>query len=182
MNETLKTIATRYSCRSFTSEPVPGTMLEAIALAAVQAPSGMNRQAWRTVVVTDKQLIDDLEAEGMRVLSAMDDKSAYERIMSRGGKLFYNAQCIVFLPITDGAALDCGIITENIALAATSLGLGNVICGLAGLAFTGSKAAEFKQRLQFPDGFEFGMSVLLGYAANESEPHVPDMDKIIYVK
>ena len=35
MNSTLRTIATRYSCRSYTGEPVEQEKLEAIALAAV---------------------------------------------------------------------------------------------------------------------------------------------------
>lgn len=33
------------------------------------------------------------------------------------------------------ASLDCGIVAENIALAATPLGLGNVICGMADIIF-----------------------------------------------
>jgi len=57
MNETLSTIAKRYSCRAYDGRlPDKGT-LETIALSAVQSPSGMNRQPWRIVVVTDKTLI-----------------------------------------------------------------------------------------------------------------------------
>ena len=78
---------------------------------------------------------------------------------------------MIIIPIAKtepgGAELfDCGIIAENIALAATSLGLDNLICGLAAFSFSGDRSAEFKRRLEFPEGYEIGIAVLLGYAAN----------------
>ena len=47
MNETLNVIAKRYSCRDFKNEMPSDEILQAIAEAAIQAPSGMNRQAWQ---------------------------------------------------------------------------------------------------------------------------------------
>ena len=51
MNEVLKVIGSRYSCRSYTGEPVEKEKVEAIALAAVQSPSAVNRQAWKIIVI-----------------------------------------------------------------------------------------------------------------------------------
>lgn len=187
MNETLKVIAARYSCRDFKDEMPPEEALRAIADAAIQAPSGMNRQAWRVIVVTNRQLIADMEAEGMSYLAGMEDKSGYNRIMERGGKLFYGAPCMIVVPIDPAqyrpALVDCGILCENIALAATSLGLANLMCGFAGMAFaSGLRAEEFSRRLGFPEGYAFGCSVLLGYVNTTRAPHVPDHDKIIFVR
>lgn len=187
MNETLKVIAERYSCRDFKDETPPEEALRAIADAAIQAPSGMNRQAWRVIVVTDRELIRDMEAEGMSYLAGMEDKSGYNRIMERGGKLFYGAPCMIVVPIDPAqygpALVDCGILCENIALAATSLGVANLMCGFTGMAFaSGLRAEEFSKRLGFPEGYAFGCSVLLGYASTARAPHVPDRDKIIFVR
>ncbi len=186
MNQTLETIQKRFACRNYTGEPLPKEALEAIALAAVEAPSAVNRQGWRVIVVTNPGLLREMEEEGLRVLRAMPDPSAFLRIQSRGGVLFYHAPCIVFIAVDASdrmtSAMDCGIVCENIALAATSLGLGNVICGLAGLIFSGEKADYFKKRLGFPEGFEFGCSVLLGTAAKLSDPHTPDRGKIRFVE
>ena len=185
MNETLNVIAQRYSCRDFKSEMPEEEILHAIAQAAVQAPSGMNRQAWRVIVVKDKALMQEMEAEGLSRLAAMEDKSTYNRILERGGKLFYGAPCMVVVPIDPKqyapALMDCGILCENIALAATSLGIANVICGLTGLAFADLRVVEFSKRLGFPEGYAFGCSVLLGYANTAKPPHVPDEDKISFV-
>lgn len=181
MNEVLKTIKNRYSCRSFTGEALKKEDVEAIALAAVQAPSAMNKQPWEIIVVRDKALIDEMDAAVMDMLSKQEDKSSYERIMGRGGKLFYNAPCMYVIAQKAGGDLDCGIVTENMALAASSLGLGNVICGMARMVFMTEKGEEFKAKL-IPEGYEFGMSVLVGYAVNpEGTPHEPDMSKIKYI-
>ena len=183
MNETLKTIKNRYSCRSYTGEMVEQEKLEAIALAAVQSPSAMNNQPWQIIVVKDKTLIDEMDAVTMEMLSKDEtQKMTYTRMMMRGGKIFYNAPCMFVIAKEPGTDLDCGIVTENIALAASSLGLGNVICGLARLAFDTEKGDEFKAKL-IPEGYELGMTVLVGYAADTDEctPHEVDMGKVKYV-
>ena len=183
-NDTVKTILARWSCRAFTGEMPSGEDLRTVAGAAVAAPSGMNRQPWRVVVVKNKALIGEMEAEGMRVLASLADKSAYERIRSRGGRLFYNAPCMIVVPVPSAGTpqLDCGILTENIAIAAASLGIDSLICGLAGFCFAGEKSEGFKSRLGFPEGYEFGIAVLLGHAAGPGRPHEPDMGKISFVE
>jgi len=61
------------------------------------------------------------------------------------------------------------------------LRLGNVICGLARLIFDTEKGEEYKNKI-LPEGYEFGMSVLVGYATEENgTPHEPDMTKIRYM-
>lgn len=182
MNETLKVIANRYSCRDYREEMPSNEMLQAIAEAAIQAPSGMNRQAWRVIVVKNNELMQDLEAEGLSYLARLEDKSTYQRIMDRGGKLFYGAPCMIVVSIDPTSQIDCGILCQNIALAATSLGIANVICGLTGTAFaSGHRSEEFSKRLGFPEGYAFGCSVLLGYANTTKAPHEPNKDKITFI-
>ena len=186
MNETLQVIARRYTCRDYQDQTPPDDVLKAIAQAAIQAPSGMNRQAWRVIVVKDRELIREMEAEGMAYLSNMADKSSYNRIMDRGGRLFYGAPCMIVVPIDPAqygpALIDCGVLCQNITLAATSLGIANTLCGYTGLAFaSGLRAEEFSKRLGFPEGYAFGCSVLLGYANTAREPHAPDEGKITFV-
>ena len=94
----------------------------------------MNRQAWRVVVVKDRALMREMEAEGMERIARMEDQTLHNRIIERGGRLFYGAPCMIVVPIDPAqyasAVMDCGIVCENIALAAASLGVASVICGL----------------------------------------------------
>jgi len=186
--DTIKAIHERYSCRAFSDKMPADCDLKTIAEAAIASPSGMNRQLWRVIVVKNRELIDELEAEGMKNLAAFSDKSAYDRIMSRGGKVYYNSPCMIVVPVAKaepaGAELfDCGIVSENIALAAASLGVDSLICGLAAFSFAGDKDEYFKKRLGFPEGYEIGIAVLLGYAESPGgKPHELDTSKISWVE
>lgn len=186
--DTIESIRTRYSCRAFSDKMPSDKDLRIIAEAAVSAPSGMNRQLWRVIVVKNKELIAELETEGMKNLSALADNNTYERIMSRGGKLYYNAPCQIIVPIAKtepaGAELfDCGVVAETIALAAASLGIDSLICGLSAFSFSGEKGGDFKRRLGFPQGYEIGIAILLGYAVNPGgKPHEPDFSKITVIE
>jgi len=183
MNETLKIITERYSCRDFTGEALKDAEVNALVEAALAAPSGMNRQPWHISVVNDKSFIDELDVEAMSILGAAEDKSGYERIKSRGGKVYYNAPCMVLVTSDDSgfAAMDCGILSQNVVLAAASLGLGSVICGMAGIPLSGPRSDELKKRLKFPDGHRFAIAVLVGKAKSVKPPHEPDKSKVTYI-
>ena len=183
MNEVLKAIAERYSCRAYTDVMPDDDTLQAIAKAGVAAPSGMNRQAWRIIVVKDTVLMREIDADGMSLFKAMPDQSIYERMMGRGGKMLYNAPCMmVVVTEPDCSQMDIGIVAQNITLAATSLGLGSIICGILGSPLSGARGEEFKKRLGFPDNYEFGIGILMGYAEKDGAPHEPDLEKIIVVE
>ena len=184
MNEVLTTIQNRFSCRSFDGLPVGREKVEAIAKAALQAPSAMNIQPWKIIAITDKTLIDKLDAAAMAKLAANDDQTTYNRMMERGGKVYYNAPCL-FLVLKDTkhkwADLDCGIVTQNIALAAASLGLGNVIVAMAQIPFNPPGCCELKKRVGWSAGYEFGMGICVGYGNTVKEPHEIDLGKVSYV-
>ena len=184
MNETLKNISERYTCRDFGSAPLTDEQVENLVVAALSAPSAVNRQPWHVVMVTDKALIDELDAEGMSILSKEEDNSTYNRMMERGGKLFYNAPCLAVV-LSDGSkwgTLDCGILCQNVVLAAESMGLGTCIVGMAGVPLGGPKALQYRERLGFPDGYEFAIGVLVGGINSGKEPHEHDRSKVSYVK
>ncbi len=174
MNEVLNTIARRYSCRSFTNQVVENEKVEAIALAAIQAPSAVNKQPWQIIVIKDKTLIEEMDVYGMTQL----DEASYQRIIGRGGKLFYNAPLMVVIAKQGNKDLDCGIVTQNVTLAATSLGLGSVVCALAGYVFNND---DYKNKI-IPEGYEFAISVLIGYPTNpDGKAHEVDLNKITYI-
>jgi nitroreductase len=62
---TLETIAARRSIRKFKPDPIPEEALRAVLQAAIQAPSGKNRQPWKFIVIRE-----DKRAEMMKVMRA----------------------------------------------------------------------------------------------------------------
>ena len=185
MNDTLKCIEERFSCRDFTNQMPTDEQLNAIAQAAIQAPSGINRQPCQVIVVKNKALIDEMEQEGMKNIKT-NDEATYQRLMSRNGTLFYHAPCLFIIGVdkvnpSGMEMIDMGILVENAVLAAGSLGISSLICGLIRFAFSGDKAAEFKKRLSMPEGYECGIAVLFGYAKEVKAPHVPNQNKITFI-
>ncbi|NLJ41099.1 MAG: nitroreductase family protein [Clostridiales bacterium] len=185
MNEVLKVISTRFSCRNFTDEPVAQEHLEAIAKAAVESPSAMNLQPWRIVAVTDRELLDEIDSAIMEGLKETD-QNRYDRMVARGGKIFFGGTAVFFIPTKIDESnpytnIDLGIVSQTIALAATSLGLGSLICGYSRHGFKGEKGKYFAKRLGFPPGYRLDLAVVVGHKGAEGSPHEPDMSKISYI-
>jgi len=183
MNDVLKTIADRNSCRNFSPEPITEAQVSALVDAALAAPSAMNRQPWHIIAITNKPLIDEMDRYAMEGIKT-GNPDAYQRMMDRGGTIFYNAPCLLVIAKddTDYATLDAGIVSQNIALAAHSLGLGSVICGMARMPLNGEKGEAFKKRINFPEGYTFGMAVCVGTAITGKAPHELDYSKVTHIK
>ena len=184
MNETLKTIAERHTTRSFTGTPIKREELDAILLAGLQAPTAGNSQRFRLIVTDNKEFIDELDAKMLKLFEEANP-AMMDRIKERGGKVLYNASALVFIAIDKqgpwSAELDAGIVVENMALAASSLEIGNCIFAMFRTLFEGEAGEEMKKQLQFPEGFDFGVGLLLGYPTDWGKPHVPATDKIIWL-
>ena len=179
MNEVLKAIMERYSCRDFLPDALPKEQVDILIDAALASPSALNLQPWHIIAVTDKPLIEAMDEYAM----SDENMPYYERIKDRGGKMFYNAPCVLVIAINDSerAPLDAGIVSQNICLAAHSLGLGSCICGMMRIPLEGERGNEFISKLKFPEGMKFGMSVLVGKAKTQTTPHALDKTKITYV-
>ncbi len=184
-NEVLTAISQRASCKGFADELPEREALQAIAQAAIASPSATNQQPWQIVVVTNRDLIGEMEEETVRMMGQIPAyQGFYDMVTSTGMKLFYNAPCMIVLPIDKRnpyAQYDCGIASQSICLAAQSLHVASHIIAINEVAFSGEKAAYFKEKLRFPEGYEFGLAVLLGREAVPSTPHEPNPAKITYI-
>ncbi len=56
--DTYEAIISRRSVRDFTSQVVPGDLVEMLLRAAMRAPSAGNEQAWQFIVVKDRELLN----------------------------------------------------------------------------------------------------------------------------
>lgn len=111
----LDNIHARKSVRSYTDEPVTPEQVETLLRAAMAAPSGKNVQPWRFVVVTRPETKQKL-AVGFNKMIA----TAPVAIVICG--LTANPSGIA----NNNWTADCAAATENLLLAAESLGLGAV--------------------------------------------------------
>ena len=183
MNDVIKAIFDRNSCRDFSPAPLAKEQVETMVKTALAAPSAVNRQPWHVIAVTNKALLEEMDAYMLSNIEATNP-DWHSKIAERGGKIFYDAPCLIVVAVdgSEYAGIDCGIVSQNIALAAHSMGLGNVICGMARMAFEGERGEAFMSRLKFPEGYKFGMSVCIGQANAGKEPHELDFAKATYIE
>ena len=117
-NPTLATIYARKSVRNFTGAEVSREALTEMVRAGMAAPTARNRQPWQFVVIQDRTAMNSLA-----------EKLPYAKMLASAG-----AAIIVCGDLEIAKAggtesmwmLDCSAATQNILLAAESMGLGAV--------------------------------------------------------
>ena len=145
--------AARYSCRQYKNEPVPQDKLEYIKECVRLAPSAVNRQPWRFLVIDDEPRLSQVKACYARpwiedvpvvVVCCVNRNEAWTRPCD--GR--------------DHSDIDIAIATEHLCLAASEQGLGNCwVCNF--------DVERLQQSGLIPDGYVPAVLVPIGYAADE---------------
>lgn len=119
-------ILTRASCRSFTDVKVSDAAIDSLMKAAMAAPTARDQRPWQFVVVTDRAILDSIAAECKNIKMAAEASVAIvvcgdsEVAPEKAGEEFW--------------VQDVSAVSENILLAAHSMGLGAVWCGIYPIA------------------------------------------------
>jgi flavin reductase (DIM6/NTAB) family NADH-FMN oxidoreductase RutF/nitroreductase len=118
LNETLKVIHSRKSVRHFTDQAVSKEQIELLLQAGMAAPTAVNRQPWAFYVVTRRETLDSLSEQlpYAKMLSQAQAAIVVCGDMEKAGNLKDKAYWVQ----------DCSAATQNILLAAESIGLGAV--------------------------------------------------------
>lgn len=186
-NPVLDAIAARRSIRAYTAEQITQEQLNALLDAAQASPSASNSQPWHFSVVQNKALLTRInEAFRTEILKEINDPDRRARFEDPAYSVFFHAPTVIFVSCQPTSAMryaetDCGMATENIALAAHSMGLGSVILGMPRLAFVGPEADEFRGLLGFPAGYDYILSIAVGNpdTTKEAHPILPDRITIV---
>lgn len=186
MNETLETIKKRRSVRAYQDRPISDADLAAIMEAAIYAPSAMNQQKWHFTVIQSGETLDRLMQTARENLLKSPIEFFRERASNPDFNVFHKAPAVVIITADEKAVfteMDCGMAAENIALAATSLGIASCTIGMSAALFEGDDAAAVKKELGIPEGYRFVISMALGYAAGDMPPAPPkNKENINYIK
>ncbi|ROR25853.1 nitroreductase [Mobilisporobacter senegalensis] len=153
MNETIMNIKKRRSTRVFLPEQIPAEELDIIIDAGLSAPSGHNRQSWHFTVVQNKELLNELSNETKQVGKNIDDAFVQQLANNEKFHVFYDAPTVVvvsgdingFMPETD-----CAAATQNMLIAAESLGVASCWVGYITYLLSSDKGKEYKRQLGIP--------------------------------
>lgn len=150
--ETIEAIKTRRSVREFTNENISDEIIGDILEAGRWAPSGLNNQAWRFIVVQKR-----------------DTKEAISNL-THYGSIVRNAQVLIVVFLDSDQMYDytkdvqsIGACIQNMLLAIHSMGLGAVWLG---------EILKNKEKvnkvLEAPDSYELMAVVALGHPVEKA--------------
>jgi nitroreductase len=178
MNPVLEAIKKRRSVRMYEVKPISRDIVNTIIEAGNQAPSAMNSQPWRFVVVEDaefkRQLLLAARPKAKNILSFIKDADPdkYNSLMKRYAEIddpiYYSAPVVLFV-IGSGRYTDhsCPLACQNIMLAAYSLGLGSCWVGFGSMV---TDNAEIIKALELKDDEKIFGPIILGYPKVYPEP------------
>lgn len=172
MNETLKVLETRRSCRNFVADKmVSDEDIQAIVKAGTYAATGMGKQSPIILVIKNKELRDKFAEENSKIMGVEMDP-------------FYGAPVIlVVLANTDIMTYkyDGSLVMGNLMNAAESLGLGSIWIHRAKEEFESEFGKAILKDLGIAGNYEGIGHCAIGYKAIESADPAPRKDNYVYV-
>lgn len=155
----IENIMTRTSIRDYQDKPVEDAKIEAMLKAAMAAPSAGNKQPWRFVVIKDKNTIKAI-SENFHTMK-MAEKAPVAIVVCGDLNATFPGDGVDYW-IQDASAA-----TENLLLAAHSMGLGAVWCGIYPMK---ERVSLLKDMLELPDDIVPLNVVPVGYPAQDPAP------------
>ena len=165
-NAVLENIFQRKSVRSYTEQALTAEQIETLLRAAMAAPSGMNLQPWRFVVVTEPEVKQALAgprggmiAQAPAVFVVCGETTTLGRPAAEGAEP-------ARVPNGNWTA-DCAAATENLLLAAEAIGLGAVWTACYPYE---ERMSQARAALGLPEEVSPYCIVPVGYPAGDEQP------------
>ncbi len=172
MNETLKVLESRRSCRNFKPDMVKEDELKEILKAGTYAATGMGKQSPVIIAVTDKTLRDEISAENRKIGG-----------WGEGFDPFYGAP-VILIVLADKSVptyvYDGSLVMGNLMNAAESLGVASIWIHRAKEEFESDFGREILKKLGIEGNYEGIGHCALGYAAESAKDPAPRKENYVY--
>lgn len=172
MNETLKVLESRRSCRNFKPDMIKKEELDAILEAGTYAATGMGKQSPIIIAVTDKTLRDQFMVENRNVFGWGEDMDP-----------FYGAPVILVVLANKDVPTyiyDGSLVMGNLMNAAESLGVASIWIHRAKEEFESDFGKALLAKLGIEGNYEGIGHCALGYAAAPANPAAARKENYVY--
>lgn len=183
-NQVVECIMSRRSIRAYKPEQIKDEELKTILECAINAPSARNSQPWEVRVMQNKEAIENLNKE---VIADMIEKrpEAKERFADENASVFFHAPTLLVVAYDTTqywGQSDCGMLVQNILLAAESMNIGSCAVGCCREYINSPKAADFVKSLNLPENYVVYLTVTLGYKDENPDAKPRDDKKVAYME
>ena len=174
----ISNIMSRRSIRRYKPQPVGRDTMQTILSCGINAPNGQNLQSWAVRAVDSPDFISGITEIYLKENPKAADDPSFRN-------MFRNAPTVVFVacdPGYDFSQVDCGLLGENMMLAAWSMGIGSCCLGGPARFMTGSPAAaEYLERLDFQEGYRLLYCIAFGYPDETPAAKPRDPSKVRFI-
>ena len=172
MNETLKVLETRRSCRNFKPDMISDEDLKAIIRAGTYSATGMGKQSPIIIAVTDKNVRDEISKENCKIGG-----------WAEGFDPFYGAP-VILIVLADKEIrthiYDGSLVMGNLMNAAASLGIDSIWIHRAKEEFESDFGKNILKKLGIEGDYEGIGHCALGYAAEPLKEPAPRKENYVY--
>lgn len=172
MNDILKVLEERRSCRKFKTDMITEEELNAVIKAGTYAPTGMGKQSPIIIAVTNKELRDKIAKENARIMGQGEDFDP-----------FYSAP-VILIVLADKSIWtykeDGSLVLGNMLNAAESLGLGSIWIHRAKEEFESDFGKNILKDLGITGDYEGIGHCALGYKVVENQKAAPRKENYVY--
>ncbi|KXA92094.1 hypothetical protein AKJ66_04710 [candidate division MSBL1 archaeon SCGC-AAA259E22] len=169
-NSVIKVIKERRSIKEFESTPIDEEKINKILEAGRWAPSWINNQPWKFIVVKNPEIKERLS----KLVPTVYNKSVSEAPVCI--VVCVNPDLDPYHFKEDGAA-----VTQNMALAAKSLGLGSSWIGIIESEERDTEEPTIKELLDISDPWRVLSVVPIGVPKSEPKSERKDLSKLVKV-
>ncbi len=173
--ETIEAISKRVSIRKYKADQISEDDLQTILKAGMSAPVGSG--AYDSLHITVCQNIDLLNQIGNEVTNMV------EKLLGKRLDKNFGAPTMIIISSKPGMMpgiemANAGTVLENMAIAATSLGIDNIVWG--GAVAIANQNEEIRNKLEIPEGFKSTLAISLGYAVEKeaAKEHVISVNRV----
>ena len=158
----IENIMNRRSIRAYKPEQIKDEELSQLIVCAINAPSARNLQPWEVRVIQKPELLAKID-----------------------GKSYHNAPTLIVVAgdTRNGyGAFDCGLLTQNILLAAESMDIGTCVVGNVISQLNRPEAKELMDAMNLPEGYVPLVGISLGYKDQRPEAKPREAVKVQIIK
>ena len=155
----------RRSVRCYTDDPVSKEQVEAVLEAGIWAPTAMNREPCKFIVIENKELIKYVSDETKVLVKQMFPLYA-KRYSTEADLICYKAPVLILVCTekdqqrANWNLLDSVLGTENMFLKAYELGLGTCYMGFVSLL---NSKPDVLKKIGIPENYEMMVPLILGH-------------------
>jgi len=164
----LDNMITRRAIRKFTPQNVSNSQIDTIMKYAIYAPSSLNKQPWQIRVVKNEQWLTELNNRFLKYAEGKTFQGSAANYKEPGFSIFHHAPVFIVIARDKNnpvSSLDCGIILQNILLAAHATGLGTCPLGTVVPVMNREENKDLLAALNIPEDYEVAINIALGYPA-----------------